>query len=239
MAEKKDTRFDFERTKTGISGLDEMIDGGFPKGNLIVLSGDPGSGKTVFCWQYIYQGFAEYGEPGVFISLEEPDNVIIQGAREFGWDFPKLIEKDKIRLVTIDLYDFERLKNVIEENIRAIGAQRCVIDPGVIFKLFFDKELDARKKIVALGKMLKKINCTTIITNEIALDTPSSLYGLEEYVADGVILLHHTKVRSKFIRSIAVLKMRNTSIAEELKPVKIDKDGISVLVHGKIFEELK
>ncbi len=235
----KEERFQPERTKSGIPGLDEMIDGGIPKGNLVVLSGDPGSGKTVFCWQYIYKGIEEFKEPAVFISLEETEAAIIEGAKEFGWDLKKHLDKDKLRLVTIDLYDFERLKNVIEENIRAISAQRCVIDPGVIFRLFFERELDARKKVVALGKMLKKINCTTIITNEMSLDQTNSLFGLEEYVADGVILLYHTKVRNKFIRSIAVLKMRNTNISEELKPVKIDKDGISVLVHGKIFEELK
>ncbi len=235
----KGEKFDVQRTKSGIPGLDDMIDGGFPKGNLVVLSGDPGSGKTVFCWQYIYKGATEFKENGVYISLEEPESTIVEGAMEFGWDLKKLIQEDKIRIVTIDLYDFERLKNAVEENIRAISAQRCVIDPGVIFKLFFDRELDARKKIVTLGKMLKKINCTSIITNEINLDMSRSLYGLEEYVADGVVLLYHTKVKNKFIRSIAVLKMRNTLIAEELKPVKIDKDGINVLVHGKIFEEIK
>lgn len=228
-----------QRTKTGIDGLDDMLNGGIPKGHLVVLSGDPGSGKTVLCCQFIQNGIVDFKENAVFVSLEETEEAIIETALEFGWDFKKLIDEGSLRILTVDLYDFERLKNTIEESILAIKAQRCVIDPGVIFRLFFERELDARKKIVALGKMLKKINCTTIITNEIALDRMSSLYGLEEYVADGVILLYHTKVKNRFIRSIAVLKMRNTSLVEELKPVKISTDGISVLSKGKIFEELK
>ena len=143
-----------------------------------------------------------------------------------------------MKIVTVELYDFERLKNVIEDTIRSIGAKRVVIDPGVIFRLFFDRELDARKRIVSLGKMLKKIGCTTIITNEISLDKISSLYGLEEYVSDGVILLYHTKLKNRFVRSIGILKMRNTVISEQLKPIQITSKGIKVLSKAELFAEL-
>jgi len=122
--------------------------------------------------------------------------------------------------------------------VKTINAKRVVIVPGVIFRLFFDRELDARKRIVSLGKMLKLIGTTTIITNEISLDKLTSLYGLEEYVADGVILLYHTKIKNRFVRSIAVLKMRNTEITESLKPVKITNDGIKVLEKSELFDEV-
>ncbi|MBN2126844.1 MAG: AAA family ATPase [Candidatus Diapherotrites archaeon] len=226
-----------DRLQSGIAGLDELLDGGIPQGNLVVLSGDPGSGKTVFCWQFLYEGATKYNEPGVYISLEESESTIIAGAKEFGWDLQKLINEKKMKVVVVELYDFERLKNLIEDTIRSINAKRVVIDPGVIFRLFFERELDARKRIVALGKMLKEIECTTIITNEISLDKQSSLYGLEEYVADGVILLYHTKIGSHFIRSIGILKMRNTKISEKLKPIIISKTGVSVLVKSDLFLE--
>ncbi len=238
-SKKKKVRVESERTKSGVPGLDDMIGGGIPAGNLVVLSGDPGSGKTALCWQFLYEGIKKYSENGVYISLEESEEAIINGAKEFGMDFKELIDKGKLRVVTIELYDFERLKSTIESTIRAIGAKRVVIDPGVIFKLFFDRELDARKRIVSLGKMLKRIGCTTIITNEISLDKMSSLYGLEEYVADGVILLYHTKLRNKFVRSVGVLKMRKTVISEQLKPIQITNSGVKILVKAELFAEVK
>ncbi len=227
-----------ERVHSGVEGLDEMMGGGIPKGNLVVLSGDPGSGKTVMCWQFIWEGITKHDENAVYVSLEETEDTIYQGALEFGWDFKKLVEQGKLVVITIELYDFERLKAAIEDNVKAVNAKRVIIDPGVIFRLFFDRELDARKRIVSLGKMLKTIGVTTIITNEMTLDQLSSLYGLEEYVADGVILLYHTKIKNRFIRSVAVIKMRNTEIAEKLKPVKIGSDGITVLSKSELFDEV-
>lgn len=239
MAEdKKNQRAEFERVKTGVAGLDDMMNGGIPRGNLVVLSGDPGSGKTVLCWQYIYTGITQFNEAAVYVSLEESEETIYEGALEFGWDLKKLVKEGKLIIITLELYDFERLKAAIEDNVKVIKAKRVVIDPGVIFRLFFERELDARKRIVSLGKMLKLINVTTIITNELASEKVSSLYGLEEYVADGVILLYHTRVKNKFVRGMAVLKMRNTEITETLKPVKIGNDGIKVLTKSELFDEV-
>ncbi len=237
-ASQTSQRHIIERAKSGVPGLDEMMDGGIPRGNLVVLSGDPGSGKTVLCWQFIFEGITKYGETAVYVSLEESEDTIFQGAIQFGWDFSKFVKDRKLIIITVELYDFERLKAAIEDNVKAINAKRVIIDPGVIFRLFFDRELDARKRIVSLGKMLKAIGVTTVITNEISLDKVSSLYGLEEYVADGVILLYHTKIKNRFIRSAAVLKMRETEIMEVLRPLKITNDGIIILDKSELFDEV-
>jgi len=225
------------RTKTGIPGLDELIDGGIPRGHLVVLAGDPGSGKTCFCMEFIYNGCTKYDEPGIYISLEESAEEIISNAADFGWDFQKLVDEGKLVVETVELYDFEKLKTLIEDSIATVKAGRLIIDPGVIFRLYFERELEARKRIVALGKMLKKIDCTTIITNEISLDKQKSLFGLEEYVADGVILLYHSKIENRFVRSLGVLKMRGTKISEKLHPVVITGDGVKVLPKQELFEE--
>lgn len=238
QSKTKEGKIVVERVKTGVPGLDDMMGGGIPKGDLVVLSGDPGSGKTVLCWQFIAEGITKFDEPAVYVSLEETEETIYQGALQFGFDLRSFVKSGKLVIVTVELYDFERLKAAIEDNVRKIGAKRVVIDPGVIFRLFFDRELDARKRIVSLGKMLKIIGTTTVITNEITLDKLTSLYGLEEYVADGVILLYHTKIKNRFVRSIAVLKMRNTVISDALRPVKITDQGINVLDKSELFEEI-
>ena len=228
-----------KRTKTGVPGMDEILFGGIPEGNLVVVSGDPGSGKTCLVLEYLYNGVIKYNEPGVYISLEESAEEIVNFAELFDWDIRTLVEKRLISIITVELYDFDKLKNTIEDEISRIGARRLVIDPGVVFRLYFERELDARKRILSLGRMLKRIGCTAIITNEISLDKASSLFGLEEYVADGVILLYHTKLEDRFIRSVGVLKMRGTKISEKLHPIRITKEGIKILAKQELFEEVK
>ncbi|MFH1391453.1 MAG: ATPase domain-containing protein [Candidatus Diapherotrites archaeon] len=223
--------YSIERTKSCIHGLDELIQGGFPKGNLIVVSGGPGTGKTVFCWQFLHEGIKQYDEPGVYVALEEPDINIVRGAKQFGWDMLEHIENGKLQIINSELYDFDRLKEAIENSIFSIGARRVVIDPGVIFKMFFTDKFDARKRVMSLGKMLKQIGCTTIITSEADSNGNGQIWGLEEFLADGVIQLHHTAINDKFERKLGVIKMRGTRIAEERKKMEITDKGI--VVNGK------
>lgn len=226
------------RTKTGIPGLDDLLGGGIPEGNLVVVSGDPGSGKTSFCIEFLHNGVVKYGEPGLYVSLEESEAEIVKQAAYYGFDLIPLIKERKLKIETVQLYDFEKLKNAVEESADTVRARRIVIDPGVIFRLFFEKELEARKSIMELGRMLKRVGATTVITNEISLETAHSLFGLEEYVADGVILLYHTKIENRFIRSIGILKMRGTKISEKLHPLELGLNGLRVLSKQELFEEL-
>ncbi len=227
-----------KRIRSGIPGFDDLIGGGIPEGSLVVVSGDPGSGKTAFCLGFLYHGAKDYGEPGVYLSLEESEQEVVKEAAYYGYDFNSLIRQRLLLVTTVSLYDFDKLKNTIEEALESTHAKRLVIDPGVVFRLFFEKELEARKTILNLGKMLKRIKVTAIITNEISLDKINSLFGLEEFVADGVILLYHTKLENRFIRSIGVLKMRGTRISEKLHPIEITGNGIRVLSKQELFEEL-
>lgn len=238
QAEKMAKASQVDRVRTGVPGLDETIDGGIPRDNLVVISGDPGSGKTILCIEFLYRGATEFNEPGIFLSLEESKEEVIKAAMLFGWDLQSLVGEHKLDIITVELYDFDKLKNTIEDAIQRIGAKRLVIDPGVVFRLYFERELDARKRILGLGRMLKKSGCTAIITNEISLEKASSLFGLEEYVADGVILLYHTKLEDRFVRSIGVLKMRGTKISEKMHPITISKTGLKILAKHELFEDV-
>ena len=171
-------------------------------------------------------------------SLEEEKSRLQETAKSYGWDFERLEEEGKLLMINVKLYDFEKLKNTIEDAIYKIGAKRLVIDPGVILKLYFDKELELRKSLLDLGSLLKRLGVTAVFTAEPAGEF-SSLFGLESYVADGVILLYHTKLENEFIRTIAIMKMRGTSISEKLHPVTISKHGLVVLSEQEIFHEIK
>lgn len=232
-----------ERIKTGVPGLDNLIYGGIPKNSLVVINGEPGTGKTILCLEYLYQGAVKYNQPGVFVSLEETEEELYTTAKNFGWDLKKLVKEKKFLITTQQLYDFDQLCSSIENMVAKINAIRIVIDPGVIFRLYFEQELEARKKILELSRILKRLGCTSIITNELATDN-GSLFGLEEYVADGVFLLYHTKFsnkfsRGQFFRGAAVLKMRNTKISECIHPVKITETGMHVLANTKLLKGIK
>ena len=225
------------RTKTGIPGLDKLLYGGIPKGNLVVISGGPGAGKTTLCLQYLYEGALKANEPGIYISLEPTKDELIETGLEYGWDIQALIDKKMLEIVKVPLYDFEKLKTLIEDLVDKHKAQRLVIDPAGLFKLFFDKELEVRKAILELGELLKKVGCTTLLTIEMEGTTKSAFYGLEEYIADGVVLLYHTQVATMFVRTIAILKMRGTKISEKLSPLKITEEGVEVLAEEEVFSE--
>ena len=218
--------------------MDEVLYGGFPFNNLVVVSGDPGAGKTIFCLQYIYNGATEYGENGVFISLGPTEQELLDTATLFGLDFQSLIDQGKVALETIEVYDFEKLQARIDELVKRVKAKRLVIDPGVMFRLYFDKELDARKKLTRMGRTLKDMGITTIVTNELNVSENASLFGLEEYAADGVVLLYHTKVKDRFVRGIAVLKMRKSRTSEKLHPIRITEKGVEVLPNQELFDEV-
>lgn len=224
-----------ERVKTGIPGLDELIEGGFPKGFVILLTGGPGTGKTIFGIHYIYAG-ALLGENGLFISLEEDPKQIIKNTKRFGWDLEGEIAKNRMAIVKLELYDFAKLKALIEENIFKIKAKRIVIDPATLLGMFFEKPIEIRKNLIELTRQLKKTGTTSIITCEIPEGSDSiSPFGVEEFVTDGVIVLKRIKEGNIYTRILSVLKMRGTNHSTKLHPVKIGKDGIEVYSKEEVF----
>ncbi len=213
------------RVKTGIKGLDTLLDGGIPKGNIISLSGTSGSGKTIFSLQYLCKGIVENNENGVFISLEEEPDRLIQTCESFGWDAGKLIKENKLIITKTPLYKFNVLKDIIRENVERIKAKRLVIDPGAMIDLFFERPIEVRKAIVELGLMLKKLNCTCLITNEQNKYLPNRT----DYSSDGIIFLYYTKVMNQFMRMIAVVKMRGTKHSNKIHPLEFSNNGIEVM----------
>ena len=225
-----------ERIKSGIPGLDELISGGIPKYSTILLSGTPGSGKTIFSLQFLVNG-ALKGEKGVYISLEEDVERLKDYMQKlFGWPLEELEKQNKLILVKSDIYEFDRFKRLIETNVEKIKAQRVVIDPITVISLFFEKPLEIRRSLIQLDSLLKKLKCTSILTCEIPEGSRMiSSFGIEEFISDGIILLSY--VTGKHPRRIVIRKMRASMHDTEVHPFEI-REGKGIIVYHleRIFE---
>ncbi len=225
------------RSKTGISGLDESLNGGIPKGNFVIVAGGPGSGKTTLGFQYLYEGAKKFGEPGVFISLEEEPERIIENYEKMGFKVKPLIKNKKLLIVKNTLYKMDALMQNITDSIELINAKRIVIDPGSLISLFFETKIEVRKALIDMANLLKRLKITSIITSDFNLESENT-FSLEEYAADGVILLYHVKTGNVYERMLAILKMRGTTHTERIMPFHIEKGGITIYSEEEVFTEV-
>ena len=226
------------RVRTGINGLDEMLDGGIPAGHSIAVIGAFGTGKTTFAMQYIWEGLTG-GERCIFLSLEEDEASIIETARTFGWDFEKYLD-DTLLLIKLEPEDagnsVKRLEGEIPQVINDFGASRIAIDSVSLITMLFSTEEDRRKNLFALSKSIKESGATAVFTGEVDPKNPTvSRDALVEYVVDGVILLTPIEVHNKIILTLKILKMRRTKHSREVKPYEITSSGIQVLSESEIF----
>jgi circadian clock protein KaiC len=223
---------------TGIQGLDEISEGGFPKGRTILICGSAGCGKTLFGIQFLVKGIEESEEPGVFISFEESKNDLSQNVKSFGIDLEKLIAAKKLRIDHVSVersqieetgeYDLEGLFIRLNHAIDTIGAKRVVLD--TIESLFSGIKNTAilRAEVRRLFHWLKDKGVTTIITGERG-DNTLTRQGLEEYVSDCVILLDFRVIDQIATRRLRIIKYRGSTHGTNEYPFLIDETGVSVL----------
>jgi KaiC/GvpD/RAD55 family RecA-like ATPase len=227
-----------ERRKTGIKGLDEMLKGGIPDHNHVVVCGGPGTGKTLFGMEFLYNG-AKIDERGLFISLEEiPEMIINNTLAAFPeWnDLDELIDKKKITVIKPDKYDFANFSDILQAYVTQHGVKRVVIDSATILKLSFEKELEFRKKLVDFLSFVRRLDCTTILTAELSMPLRGKMrYTLEQFVADGVIVLYNLEKGERRVRALEIIKMRGTDHSRDLVPFKFTSSGIEVYVGEKVY----
>ncbi|MEA3342842.1 MAG: ATPase domain-containing protein [archaeon] len=218
-----------EKIKTEISGLDEILDGGIPKGNEVLIAGPAGSGKTIFSLEFLYKG-AIKGEKGLYISFEESEKAILRNISEFGMDLPKYLDNNSIRIIKYDPYRFENLTELLSMNIKETGATRVVIDSITAINLYIRDAKDIRRTLVEIQSILRDNNCTAFLISEMPSENNKmiSRFGVEEFVSDGIIILYYTQVSSEYSRSILVWKMRGSTHSRKIHPFKISKEGIVI-----------
>jgi circadian clock protein KaiC len=226
------------KTPTGISGLDEITNGGFPKGRPILICGSAGCGKTLFAAQFLIKGITDYNEPGVFMSFEESAKDLEQNFKSLGFDFEKLQAQKKLRIDHVRIerseieetgeYDLEALFIRLNYAIDSVGAKRVVLD--TIESLFSGMGNMAllRSEIRRLFAWLKEKGVTAIITGERG-ESSLTRQGLEEYVSDCVILLDFRVIEQIATRRLRIVKYRGSTHGTNEYPFLIDDHGISVL----------
>lgn len=224
------------RVKSGVEGLDALMGGGFPENDLVLLSGTCGAGKSIFGLQFLLSGADK--EPGIYVSFEEPLPQIASTAKGFGWEIDKLEKANKIRFLKYDPFKLEDIFEIIESNIREINARRVVIDSISALGIYVKDPTELRRMILQVSNMLRKNNCTSVLISEILANENSlSRFGVEEFVSDGVIILHNVLVGGEYRRGMSIWKMRSTDHSKKIHPYRISQKGFVVYPNDTISME--
>jgi circadian clock protein KaiC len=222
---------------TGIAGLDEITNGGIPRGRPTLICGSAGCGKTLFGIEFLVNG-AMQGEPGVFVAFEERPEELAQNVTSLGFDLQKLQKQKKLFVEYIHIdrseidetgeYDLDALFFRLGDAIDTVGAKRIVLDTLETLFSGFNNEAILRAELRRLFRWLKDRGMTAVITAERG-DGALTRQGLEEYVSDCVIVLDHRLNDQVATRRLRVVKYRGTRHGTNEYPFLIDKDGIDVL----------
>ena len=235
---KVNARTFLPKTPTGIEGFDEITLGGLPKGRPTLVAGNAGCGKTLFGMEFLARGALQFDEPGVMMSFEESAEELIRNFSSLGFKVNDLIARKKllIEFVTVERseieetgeYDLEGLFVRLDYAIKSIKAKRVVLDTIEALFAGIPNEAVVRAELRRLFRWLKSRGVTAIITGEKGITTLTR-HGLEEYVADCVILLDHTVIERVATRRLRVIKYRGSAHGTDEFPFLIQETGISVL----------
>ena len=226
------------KSRTGIGGLDEVTYGGLPKGRPTLLCGSAGCGKTLFGMTFLYNGVVEYGEPGVFLAFEERPEDLIKNVGSLNYDIERLISEKKLAIDHVEIertkiaesgeYDLEGLFIRLGYAIDSIGAKRVVVDTIETLFSGLENEQLLRSELRRLFEWLKEKGVTAIITAERGEGTLTR-YGLEEYVADCVVLLDNRVHDQLTTRRLRIVKYRGSAHGTNEYPFIIDEEGVTVM----------
>jgi circadian clock protein KaiC len=226
------------KVPTGLKGFDEITGGGLPKGRVSLVAGAAGSGKTVFSMGFLVNGAVLYGEPGLFVSFEESSedletNFASQGFDLKGLQQQGLIELDHIRVERSEMaetgeYDLEGLFVRLGAEIDAIGAKRVVLDTIEVLFSAFNDEIIIRSEIKRLFQWLADRGVTAVVTGESG-ERAITRHGLEEYVADFVVVFSHLVTDETATRRLRIVKYRGSGHDTNELPFLVDEHGIAVL----------
>jgi circadian clock protein KaiC len=244
------------KTKTGITGLDEALEGGLPRNYVHSVTGAPGSGKTVMGGQFLYRGASQYAENGVYVSLEEPTYSFANNMIRFNWNMFDLESQGKLVMVDAspqqeepggelrirggvlgtEKFDLDGLIGVIANARKRVAAKRCVIDSLVSIAGVYRSESEFRFKLLQFYRALSELELTTLVLTEYdhsVVDT----FGPETTLAQGSFLLHTFREKDMTFPALEIQKMRGVRVHKRIVAYRISPEGFEVRPQEPIFKE--
>ena len=222
------------RVSSGVPGLDDLVGGGMPADRLYVVSGPPGSGKTTLSTQFLVEG-AKQGEGGLFVSMHESREDIVEDMSGYGFGFERAVETDRVTFVDVFSADGKRLfqppgkhrdasslVNRITGFIESNGIERVVVDSTMLLEHFLS---GTENNTIQFLTSLKRTDATVVLISEM---TDPTAYTDEHYLAHGVVFMHNFLEEGGMQRGIQVLKMRGTRIDTDIHDLGFGEDGLRV-----------
>ncbi len=236
------TKLKLNRVPTGIQGFDDLIEGGLPDKSITLLTGTPGTAKTIFGLEFIANGAKKYGEKGVFVTLEESPESLIRQFQRFGYDLESLVDEGKIKIIEIDIdsskgndpYDQLTDPGFISD-LKSFAPQRIVVDSISLVITLSNPPSGTRRALGDIANIFKKLGATTLFTHERTTSALGDLdYSLEEFLSDGIIHLQLHLKGNVLQRFLTVIKMRETKHSIGVYSFIIDKNGLKIFDLRKI-----
>jgi circadian clock protein KaiC len=242
-----------EKIPSGIEGLDDLLGGGFPPGKNIVLSGIPGSGKTILCSSFINKGIKECGESAIYITLEESPEGIIQNMEKFGINLREAVQENKLVFVDanpvrgevaitstgqhVGFTEFKAysLSEMIRQRAREINAKRVVVDPLTALLMHYRDEFQKRLEVARLLIGISELDCTVLLTTEHKSYALSNQFLVEHFIADGVVMMDMLPIGGGMVRGIQIQKLRGAKHDFDYHLYHINERGITVFPKERIF----
>jgi circadian clock protein KaiC len=231
--------------RTGIGGLDSMLNGGIPEMNQVILAGGPGAGKTLLAFEFLYRN-AKAGDTSVFFALEETAERVVINAKAAFSEFKDIDDLIKSKKLVIDgedpsvalrsaagssttQYEFGKVVSDIESVVSSTGATRVVIDSLSLFDMLISDPIAYRRSILALSNNLRRMGVTSLLTSEMRSPERKKLtFRTEYFVFDGIIVMYETGVEEKRMLGMEVIKMRGARHSFVTTPYEITPNGFNV-----------
>jgi KaiC/GvpD/RAD55 family RecA-like ATPase len=226
-----------ERVSSGIPGLDKLMQGGFVKNSVNLIAGTTGTGKTIFCTQFLLDG-GRKGESGIYITLEESKESILEDLSLFEWgdEFRKYTDKHIVILDPETPIDFKELTTTSISLIKKYNVKRFVLDSltiaGTGWKISSREDIGkTRRDAFDFMSTLRNLGVTSLLITEVpeAEDKKLGTFGFEEFVADGIVKLNYLGVGTAVYNNLEIRKMRRTHHAREIFPLEFTSEGIKVV----------